>query len=66
MHDWLLRMAGQTGSKAEVIRGLIVAEMARAEEERLREMFDAAAAELTGQDRAERDQLLGGFEPGGG
>ena len=29
MHDWLLRMAGQTGSKAEVIRGLIVAEMAR-------------------------------------
>lgn len=65
MDEWLERRAGEAGSKADVIRGLIDAEIAREDEERLRAMFDAAAAELTDEDREERDRLLGAFEPEG-
>jgi hypothetical protein len=36
--------------------------MAREEEVRLRAMFDAAAAELTEEEREDRDLLLGAFE----
>lgn len=63
MDEWLERRAGETGSKADVVRGLIEAEMSREDEERLRAMFDAAAEELTDEDREERDRLLDAFEP---
>ena len=36
--------------------------MIREEDERLRRMFDAAAAELTDEEREERDLLLGAFD----
>lgn len=64
MDEWLERRAKEAGSKADVVRGLIRAEMAREDEERLRAMFDAAAVELTEDDRDERDHLLGVFDPG--
>jgi hypothetical protein len=59
---WLEARARELGSKADVIRGLIENEMVREEEDRLRAMFDAAAAELTEQEREDRDLLLGAFE----
>ena len=61
--EWLEQRAGNTGSKADVVRRLIEEEMAREEAESLREMFDAAAAELTEEEREDRDLLLGVFEP---
>jgi hypothetical protein len=60
--EWLEARARELGSKADVIRGLIENEMVREEEDRLRAMFDAAAAELTEQEREDRDLLLGAFE----
>jgi hypothetical protein len=41
---------------------LIEQEMRRKAEERLRAMFDAAAAELTQKEREDRDLLLGALE----
>ncbi|MGH7567142.1 MAG: hypothetical protein ACREK2_09955 [Gemmatimonadota bacterium] len=41
---------------------MIEREMTREEEVRLRAMFDAAAAELTEEEREDRDLLLGAFE----
>jgi Arc/MetJ-type ribon-helix-helix transcriptional regulator len=64
--EWLEGRAGPAGSKADVVRRLIEEEMAREEAEILREMFDAAAAELTEEEREDRDLLLGAFEPGDG
>lgn len=61
--EWLEKRAGKTGSKADVIRRLIEEEMAREEAEALRRMFDEAAAELTEEEREDRDLLLGAFEP---
>jgi hypothetical protein len=40
--------------------------MIREEEDRLRAMFDAAAAELTQGEREDRDSLLGAFQAEGG
>lgn len=60
--QWLQARAEQLGSKADVIRTLIEEEMGREEEERLRRMFDAAADELTDEEREDRDLLLGAFE----
>lgn len=60
MDEWLERRAGG-GSKAEVVRELIEADMAREERERLRAMFDAASEELTEEDRKDRERLLGVF-----
>ncbi|HUF90111.1 MAG TPA: hypothetical protein VMR66_09035 [Gemmatimonadota bacterium] len=62
MDEWLDARAHEEGSKADVVRRLIEEGMAREEEERLRQMFDAAAAELTEEERADRDLLLGAFE----
>lgn len=64
MAGWLERRAGEEGSKAEVVRALIEDEMAREEQERLRRMFDAAAEELTEEEREDRELLLGAFAPG--
>lgn len=60
--EWLEKRARETGSKADVVRALIEKEMTREEEVRLRDMFDAAAAELTEEEREDRDLLLGAFE----
>jgi hypothetical protein len=60
--EWLEKRARKSGSKADVVRSLIEQEMAREEEVRLRAMFDAAAVELTREEREDRDQLLGAFE----
>jgi hypothetical protein len=60
--EWLEKRARETGSKADVVRSLIEKEMSREEEVRLRAMFDAAAAELTEEEREDRDLLLGAFE----
>ena len=60
--EWLEKRAREIGSKADVVRSLIEQEMAREEEARLRAMFDAAAAELTEEEREDRDLLLGAFE----
>lgn len=61
--EWLAVQAREAGSKADVVRGLIEREMAREEEARLREMFDAAARELDDEEREDLERLLGGFEP---
>ena len=60
--EWLEKRAREIGSKADVVRSLIEKEMAREEEVRLRAMFDAAAAELTEEEREDRDLFLGAFE----
>ena len=58
---WLERRAGGRTNKAEFIRRLIDEEMLREKEEELLEMFNKAAADLTEEDRTERELLLGGF-----
>lgn len=63
MTRWLERRAGTEGSKAEVVRTLIEEEMEREERQRLRAMFDAAAEELTDEEREDRDRLVGAFSP---
>ena len=60
--QWLEARANEMGSKADVVRSLIEKEMTREEQDRLRAMFDAAAAELTEEEREDRDLLLGAFE----
>ena len=61
MNAWLQRHAGKQRTKADVVRRLIEAEIAREGAERLTEVFDAAARELTREDREDRELLLGGF-----
>lgn len=58
---WLGRQAGGSRRKASFIRELIERERARQRQLELLEMFDRAAAELTNEDRAERDLLVGSF-----
>lgn len=58
---WLERRAGGRQNKAELIRQLIENEMARERERELLAMFNAAAAEVSEEERDERDQLLGAF-----
>ena len=55
---WLERRAGRS-NKAAFIRTLLEKEMAREQEEELLEVFNKAAADLTEEDRAEREALLG-------
>lgn len=59
--EWLRRRAGKNRTKADVVRGLIEAEIAREEAARIQEMFDEAGAELTAEDREDRDLILGAF-----
>lgn len=61
MEAWLARRAGKERSKADVVRSLIEEEMAREASARLTEMFDAAASELTEQDRKDRELATGAF-----
>lgn len=58
---WLERRAGGSQNKAELIRQLIEKEMAREKRQALLDMFNRAAADVTGEDREERESLLGGF-----
>lgn len=61
MEAWLARKAGKGQSKADVIRSLIEGEMTREASTRLTEMFDAAAAEVTEEDREDRELATGAF-----
>ena len=61
MEAWLARRAGKERSKADVVRSLIEEEMSREASARLTEMFDAAASELTEQDRKDRELATGAF-----
>lgn len=61
MEEWLARRAGKGRSKADVVRSLIEEEMAREAVARLTEMFDAAASELTEEDRKDRELAMGAF-----
>ncbi len=61
MDEWLAWKAGKERSKAEVVRSLIEDEMAREAAARRTDMFDAAAADLTDEDREDRDLVTGAF-----
>lgn len=61
MDQWLRRRAGKERTKADVVRELIEAEIAREDAARLKEMFDEAAAELSAEDREDRELILGAF-----
>ena len=56
---WLEVRSG--GDKASFIRGLIEKERASDDYEALLAMFNAAARDLTDEDREEREQLIDGF-----
>ena len=58
---WLEIRAGNSKNKAGFIRDLIEKERAREREQKLLEMFNAAAEDVTEDDLAERESLLGGF-----
>jgi chemotaxis methyl-accepting protein methylase len=58
---WLERRAGGSSKKADFVRRLIEKEMAREKEEELLDVFNKAAAEVTEEDRSEREALLGAF-----
>ena len=58
---WLERRAGSGQNKAGFIRLLIERERTREREQELLAMFNEAAAEVTVEDREEREALLGGF-----
>ncbi|MFN2383458.1 MAG: hypothetical protein ABR559_04245 [Gemmatimonadota bacterium] len=57
--QWLDRRAGSARSRADIVRELLEEEMRREDAARLTEMFDAAAADLTPEEREDRDRLLG-------
>ena len=61
---WLERRAGRGRNKAGFIRQLIERERAREQEQELLAMFNEAAADVTEEDIAERESLLGGFASG--
>lgn len=58
---WLERRAGNNKNKAGFVRRLIERERARERELELLKMFNEAAADVTAEDREERESLLGGF-----
>ena len=58
---WLEREAGGSRGKARFVRDLIERERVRQKQQEHLEMFNRAASELTADDRAERDALLGAF-----
>jgi hypothetical protein len=61
---WLERRTGGGKNKAGFIRQLIEREKACEREKTLLEMFNQAAADVTSEDLAERESLLGGFAGG--
>lgn len=61
---WLERRAGSNKNKAGFVRWLIERERARERELELLKMFNEAAADVTAEDREERESLLGGFAGG--
>ncbi|MFN2420026.1 MAG: hypothetical protein ABR527_01395 [Gemmatimonadota bacterium] len=61
LNEWLRKRAGKNRTKADVVRDLIEAEIAREEAARLRMMFDEAANDLTAEDQEDRDLILGAF-----
>lgn len=58
---WLERRAGSSKNKAGFVRRLIERERAREQELELLKMFNQAAADVTAEDREERESLLEGF-----
>ena len=58
---WLEHRAGGGKNKAGYIRQLIEREKAREREQELLQMFNRAAADVSAEDHAERESLLGGF-----
>jgi predicted DNA-binding protein len=58
---WLEIRAGSGKNKAGFIRQIIERERAREREQELLQMFNEAAADVTGEDLEERESLLGGF-----
>ena len=65
LNRWLQEMAGGPRERAEFIRELVERERAREANARALEMFNAAAAALDAEDRAEREELLEGFSGAG-
>jgi hypothetical protein len=61
---WLEARAGGDKNKAGFIRKLIERERSREREQELLAMFNEAAADVTDEDREERELLLGGFSGG--
>lgn len=57
--EWLDRRAGAARSRADIVRELLEEEMRREDAARLTAMFDAAGADLTPEEREDRDRLLG-------
>ncbi len=63
---WLEIRAGGSKNKAGFVRQIIEREWAREREQELLEMFNRAALDVTEEDLAERESLLGGFAGGPG
>lgn len=63
---WLEIRAGSSKNKAGFIRQIIERERARERELEQLEMFNKAALDVTEEDIAERESLLGGFAGGSG
>ena len=61
---WLELHAGSNKNKAGFIRQLIEREQSREREQKLLEMFNEAASDVTEEDLEERETLLGGFTGG--
>ena len=61
---WLERRAGSSKNRAGFVRLLIEREKEREGELELLKMFNEAAADVTAEDRGERESLLGGFAGG--
>jgi class 3 adenylate cyclase len=66
METWFLERRESAWEEAprveRTLEAPVAKEMIREEEDRLRAMFDAAAAELTQGEREDRDSLLGAFQ----
>jgi hypothetical protein len=58
---WLERQAGGSRGKASFVRDLIERERIRQKQQEHLEMFNRAASDLTEEDRAERELLIGAF-----
>lgn len=58
---WIEERAGGARKKAAFIRDLVERERAAERENELLEMFNRAAEELTDEDFAERDRIVGAF-----
>ena len=58
---WLERQTGGSRGKASFVRDLIERARAHQKQQELLEMFNRAASELSDEDRAERDLLVGAF-----